>query len=229
MSLATNEKNLGLNASKTQPNYNTEWSKSLTLKAGANSFVPPYDFLYLKMAAQTFLICAPHQLHPAPPAKYSCWVSPHMHRLTASCCLWHTALHWHHLHLHAVENSPDKHCFCSFSHKAIAVGQQMPQSHLQMHAPTCTVPLLSRCLGTCLVGHTSSPQPAWANADTQKRQRQSQGRNTTPASQQKQSLPWPVPMEPELPLTPGFITSLEQDGTVLHHHSNVPWGLSNFS
>lgn len=93
--------------------------------------------------------------------KYSCWVSPHMHRLTASCCLWHTALHWHHLHLHAVENSPDRHCFCSFSHKSIAVGQQMPPSHLQVHTPTCTMPLLSRCLGKCLVGHTSSPEPAW--------------------------------------------------------------------
>lgn len=118
MSSATNEKNLGLKASKTQPNYNTEWNKFLTLKAGANSFIPPYDSPYLKMGAQTFLICAPHQSQPAPPARYSCWVSPHIHRLTASCCLCHTALHWHHLHLHAVENSPDKHCFCSFSNKA---------------------------------------------------------------------------------------------------------------
>lgn len=57
MSLATNEKNLGLNASKTQPSYSTAWNKSLTLKAGANSLIPAYDSPYLKMAAQTFLMC----------------------------------------------------------------------------------------------------------------------------------------------------------------------------
>lgn len=109
-------------------------------------------------------------------------------------------------------------------HRAFAVGQQMPPSHLQIHTPACTVPLLSRCLGTCLVGHMSSLQPARANAHTPKHPWHSQGRNTSPASQQKQSLPWPVRMEPELYLTPGFITTLEQDSAILQHHSNVSQG-----
>jgi len=62
-------------------------------QVGANSLIPPYYFPYLKMAAQTFLICAPHLLQPTPPASYSRTVAAHMHRLTASGCLWHTTLH----------------------------------------------------------------------------------------------------------------------------------------
>lgn len=160
--------------------------------------------------------------------KYSCWVSPHMHRLTASCCLWHTALHWHHLHLHAVENSPDRHCFCSFSHKSIAVGQQMPPSHLQVHTPTCTMPLLKQMPGQVSRWTHILPRACMANAETPKHQRQSWGRNPIPVSQQKQSLPWSVPREPEFHLIPGFIASLEQGGTILQYHSNVPQGLLNF-
>lgn len=198
-------------------------------QVGANSLDPPY-FPYLKMAAQTFLICAPHRLQPAPPARYGRLVGLHMHRLTASCCLWHTiftdiifTFMLNKIHQTDIVSAP------------FAIKQSLQASrhlHLvsQTHTLTCTVPLLSRLWGMHLLRWhiPPSPQSARANTDTLIHQHQSQGRNTVHAGQQKQSLPWPVPTESELQHIPGLVASPEWDGTVLQYHSSVPQGLPNF-